>query len=498
MKILLNMKNISKSFSKINVLNNVNLKIEEGKVLGLLGENGAGKSTLMKILSGVYKKDEGIIIFEDKEINPQNPKEVQTLGISIIYQELNLIDNMSVAENIYLGRWPLNVYKKINYKCLYENTEKLLKENNLNLNSKDIVGNLSVGKKQMVEIAKAISFNSKIILMDEPTSALSNDESEKLFNIIESLKEKGVGIVFISHKMEEIYRICDKVKVLRDGKDMGEKEINNVTEKELIKMMVGRDIEDRFPKKNNEIGETILEVKNLTSKKVKNISFNVRQGEVFGIAGLMGAGRTETMRAIFGIDKIFSGEVYLKGKKISIKNPEIAIKNGIGFVPEDRKKEGLILDFSVLQNSVLAILNKIKNIFGYINHKEEIRISNNIIENLEVKTNSNKQIIKYLSGGNQQKVIIGKWLEIKPDILILDDPTRGIDVGTKAQIYSLINNITRKGKSVILISSELPEVVNMCDRVMVMHEGELMKVLNKDEISQERIMYYAIGKKGAI
>jgi ribose transport system ATP-binding protein len=492
------MKNISKSFSKINVLNNVNLKIEEGKVLGLLGENGAGKSTLMKILSGVYKKDEGIIIFEDKEINPQNPKEVQTLGISIIYQELNLIDNMSVAENIYLGRWPLNVYKKINYKCLYENTEKLLKENNLNLNSKDIVGNLSVGKKQMVEIAKAISFNSKIILMDEPTSALSNDESEKLFNIIESLKEKGVGIVFISHKMEEIYRICDKVKVLRDGKDMGEKEINNVTEKELIKMMVGRDIEDRFPKKNNEIGETILEVKNLTSKKVKNISFNVRQGEVFGIAGLMGAGRTETMRAIFGIDKIFSGEVYLKGKKISIKNPEIAIKNGIGFVPEDRKKEGLILDFSVLQNSVLAILNKIKNIFGYINHKEEIRISNNIIENLEVKTNSNKQIIKYLSGGNQQKVIIGKWLEIKPDILILDDPTRGIDVGTKAQIYSLINNITRKGKSVILISSELPEVVNMCDRVMVMHEGELMKVLNKDEISQERIMYYAIGKKGAI
>ncbi|ACA55530.1 sugar ABC transporter ATP-binding protein [Clostridium botulinum] len=491
---LLNMKNIKKSFSGVQVLHGINLAIEEGEVLGLLGENGAGKSTLMKILSGVYPIEEGEIYLENKKIIPENPKHAQNLGISIIHQELNLVENLTVAENIFLGRIPVNKWGKVEYQKLFSGTQEILNSYEFDLDAKANVKELSVGKQQMIEIAKAVSFNSKVILMDEPTSALTDEETEKLFNLIRRLQKQKIGIVFISHKLEEIFELCSKVKVLRDGKDMGEHDISNIDEDKLIQLMVGREISERFPTKNNKPGDEILRIEHISKKDVlDDVSFSVRRGEVFGIAGLMGAGRSELMNAIFGVDRKDAGEIYIDNKKVDIKCCKDAIKNGIGYVPEDRKKQGLILCFSVEKNSTLAVLDKIKGKFACIDRKKEKLIAEKQIEKLSIKVQNKDQKVKLLSGGNQQKIVLGKWLEIEPKILILDDPTRGIDVGTKAEIYNLINKLTKKGHSVILISSEMPEVISMSDRIAVMSEGKITKILNKEEANQETIMKYAIG-----
>lgn len=490
------MKKVSKSFSGVKVLDDINFKLNHGEVLGLLGENGAGKSTLMKILSGVYSLEEGEIFLEGKKISPDNPKHSQDLGISIIHQELNLVDNLTIAENIFLGRIPVNKFKKVDYKALFNNTQRLLDSYEFDLNAKKKVKDLSVGKQQMVEIAKAVSASSKVILMDEPTSALTKEETEKLFNLIRRLKKKNIGIVFISHKLEEIFEICSKVKVLRDGKDMGDHEISNISEDELIKLMVGREISERFPAKTNKPGEEILRVESLCRKNVlENVSFSVRRGEVFGIAGLMGAGRSELINAIVGIDKKDSGKIYINNKETVINCCKDAIDNGIAYVPEDRRKQGVVLNFSVKKNISHAVLSKVRGKLGYILKDKERNIALEDIKNLKIKTTSENQKVALLSGGNQQKVVLAKWLETNPDILILDDPTRGIDVGTKSEIYTLINKITQKGKSVILISSEMPEVISMSDRIGVMYQGKITKILEKKEATQEAIMKYAIGGK---
>lgn len=491
---LLCMKNISKSFAGVKVLHGINIEVESGEVLGLLGENGAGKSTLMKILSGVYSLEEGEIFLEGKSIKPKDPKDAQKMGITIIHQELNLIENLSIAENIFLGRIPLNRYGKVDYKKMFSDAQELLDSFHFDLNAKELVKNLSVGKQQMVEIAKALSVNSKVILMDEPTSALCDDESEKLFDLINILKNKDIGIIFISHKMEEIFKLCSNVKVLRDGRDMGEHNILNITEDDLIKLMVGREISERFPTKNNKPSDEILRVENICKKGVlDNISFSVKKGEVFGIAGLMGAGRSELVNAIFAVDKMDSGEIYINNKKVKINSCKDAIKNGIGYVPEDRKKQGLVLGFSVERNTTLAIFEKIKSMLGIISSKKEKEIAEANIKKLSIKVKDKDQQVNVLSGGNQQKVVIAKWLETNPKILILDEPTRGIDVGTKAEIYELINKLTEMGNSVILISSEMPEVISMSDRIAVMYEGRIMKILQREEANQETIMKYAIG-----
>ncbi|MCY6369151.1 sugar ABC transporter ATP-binding protein [Clostridium ganghwense] len=488
------MKNISKSFSGVTVLNNINLKLDAGEVLGLLGENGAGKSTLMKILSGVYSLEEGEIWLEGKTIIPDNPKHAQELGISIIHQELNLVENLTVAENIFLGRLPTNQFGKVDYKKLFSSTQELLDSYEFDLDAKRKVKELSVGKQQMVEIAKAVSVEAKVILMDEPTSALADDETEKLFKLINKLKNENISIVFISHKLEEIFELCSKVKVLRDGQDMGDHDISNITEDGLIKLMVGREISERFPTKTNKPSDEILRVENLSRKDVlKDISFSVKKGEVFGIAGLMGAGRSELMNAIVGIDKKDRGHIYIKDKEVNINCCKDAISNGIAYVPEDRRKHGLVLQFSVKNNIIHAILQKIKGKFGYIFKNKEMEIAIQSMQELKIKATDENQKVGLLSGGNQQKIVLAKWLQTDPDILILDDPTRGIDVGTKAEIYNLINELTEKGKSVILISSEMPEVISMSDRIAVMHEGEITKILNREEANQETIMKYAIG-----
>lgn len=491
---VLSLKNISKSYDGQTVLDHVNFKVEAGEILGLLGENGAGKSTLMRIITGIRTADEGEIFFEGQKIVPGNPRHAQDIGISIIHQELNLTDNLSVAENIFLGRVPVNKFRQVDFKKLNKQTQDLLDKYDFDMDAKAKVGDLPVGKQQMVEIAKAVSTNAKIILMDEPTSALTEDETKKLFSLMETLQKQSIAIVFISHKLEEIYRICTKVQVLRDGKDMGEYDITNIKEDELIKLMVGREISERFAKKTNKPGEEILRVEHLSRGNVlKNISFSVRKGEVFGIAGLMGSGRSELVNAIFGIDKIDSGDIYINGQKVKIKNSRDAIKNKIGYVPEDRKKEGLVVNFSVQKNISLTVFNKIREKLGFINEKKEKSIAKQAVKNLEVKVQSVDEQVKFLSGGNQQKVVLAKWMETNPDILILDDPTRGIDVGTKAQIYTLINDLTVQGKAVILISSEMPEVLNMSDRIGIMCEGAMNAIVESNKTSQESIMKYAIG-----
>ena len=491
---LMEMKNISKAFPGVKALDHVSLSLEKGEVLGMLGENGAGKSTLMKVLSGVYTPDEGEIYIEGQKVELTGPKQALDLGIAIIYQELNLYPTLTVAENIFLTRLPKSKFGKINYQKLFQNTKEILDSYGFELNPRAIVGELPVGAQQMTEIAKAVCSNAKVILMDEPTSALSETESEKLFQVVETLRDRGVAIVFISHKMEEIFRLCSKVKVLRDGQDMGESDVSNATEEELIRLMVGREIGSRFPKKTNTPGEVYLQVQHLHDKDfLKDISFEVRRGEVFGLAGLVGSGRTELVRAIFGADPNVEGTVLIGGKQVKINNPRNAIDNGIALIPEDRRRQGLVLTFDILQNVSLASMKKIRGKLAKINSKREKEMAEFSMKQMSVKASSCNQNIATLSGGNQQKVILGKWMHTDFDIIIFDDPTRGIDVGTKAEIYSLINQLTNEGKAVILISSELPEVISMSDRIGVMYQGQMTAILEKEDLNQETIMKYAIG-----
>jgi ribose transport system ATP-binding protein len=464
---ILELENVSKAFPGVKALNEINFNLKKGEVHSLVGENGAGKSTLLKILAGAYKKDTGVITLEGSKVEMTDPKHAHAMGISVIYQEFNLIPNLSIAENIFMGRVPCKNSGFIDFQKLYQRSEFFLKKIGMKKSAKTLVSELSVAEQQMVEIAKSLSFSAKIIVMDEPTSALTESEKETLFKIIRELKEKEVSIIFISHIIEEVLEISDRITVLRDGKHVGTVNAKDTDPRKIVQMMVGRELKDFYPKKEVKKGKVVLEVKNLTKEsKYENISFQLHEGEVLGFAGLVGAGRAEVMRGIFGIESPDSGEIYIKGNKLKAHSLFETTKMKIGFVPEDRREEGLILSRSVKDNI-------------------------NITKLTEIKTPNNKQIVQNLSGGNQQKIVIAKWLAINPKILILDDPTRGIDVGAKNEIYSLINNLAKEKIGIILISSELPEILNISDRILVMREGKITGELTRKEATQEKIMQLA-------
>lgn len=493
---LLEMDNIVKTFVKNTVLKNVHFDLYAGEVHALMGENGAGKSTLMKILTGIHEKNEGTVTYLGEEKNYSNTKESQEDGIAIVHQELNLMNDLTASENIFIGREETK-YGFINDKATVNKTKELFSRLNVNIDPNVKVDNLTVGQQQMVEIAKAISMDAKIIIFDEPTAALTANEIEELFKIIEDLKRENIGIVYISHRMDEIKRITDRITVLRDGEYIGTKDTKSVSKDEIINMMVGRVLSEKPKEKSNvpTNAEIVLEVKNLKAgTMVKNVSFTLRKGEIIGLSGLMGAGRTETARAIFGADKLDSGEINLNGEKVEIKNTDDAVKYGIGYLSEDRRRYGLITSTSIADNIALPSLEDyIEN--GFINERSILEDSEEYRKKLRIKSTSSTQLIKNLSGGNQQKVVIAKWLVKDSDIIIFDEPTRGIDVGAKSEIYDLMNELVSQGKSIIMISSEMTEILRMSDRVVVMCEGNVTGVLPIEEATQEKIMELATARK---
>ena len=495
-KPMLKMEGVSKSFPGVKALDNVNITAYGGEVTALMGENGAGKSTLMKILSGVYTKDEGKIFLQGVEANIHGIKSAEDLGVTIIHQELSVINNLTVAENIFLGNEKVNKFGKIDKKLMLERSKMFLEQIGCDVNPNELAGNLNVGEKQMIEIAKALTKNAAVIIMDEPTTALTEVETKNLFKVIENLKSKGLAIIYISHRMEEIFAICDSVEVLRDGKYAGTARIADIDNDKLITMMVGRKIEDQFPYRVVKKGKVILDVKNLSSKAgVKNASFEVKEGEILGVAGLMGSGRTELAKTIFGAYKKTDGTVEINGKKLHGGNIGEAIKNGICYLSEDRKKEGCVLGLSVSDNMTIANLNRYENKMLVLDKKKEASDVDDYINKIRIKTPSPEQYIKNLSGGNQQKVILAKWLLTKPEVLIIDEPTRGIDVGAKKEIYELLNELKASGKAIIMISSDMPEVLGISDRIMVMSEGKITGEVGREEATQEKIMKLAVGIK---
>lgn len=491
MSVLLEMRGIRKSFYGNEVLHSVDLTLEAGTVLALMGENGAGKSTMMNILVGIHKRDGGTIKIDGQEVNIESPHDAQKLGIAMIHQELSSVVEMSVAENIYLGREPVkNGF--IDYRKMYKDTEELLKNLNINLNPKTKMGKLRVADQQLVEIAKAVSQNARILIMDEPTSSITDREVENLYGIIRDLKMRKTGIIYISHKMEEVYTITDQITVLRDGASIATWNTKEATNDMVVKAMVGRELTEQYPKRKVEIGDTILELKNFTQEGVfENISFKLRRGEILGLVGLVGAGRTETMQALFGITKPDSGEVYLKGQKVEFKKPVDAIKNGLAYVTEDRKGEGLVLPMSIAHNITLPSMKELSRKI-FIKQKEEKDRVGKEIADLKVKTTSPNLAVKNLSGGNQQKVVLAKWMLKNPDVIIFDEPTRGIDVGAKAEIYKLMNEFVAEGKAIIMISSELPEAMGMSDRILVLSNHKMSGELSKNEFNQKSLMKLAM------
>ncbi len=492
-KPILEMKGISKEFPGVKALDNVDIKVFEGEVLALLGENGAGKSTLMKIMSGVYSKNAGEILWEGKPLSIKDTKHAQDIGIAIIHQELNLIPHLSIAENIFIGREPITRFGNIDWKKMNESAGSLLKKLNINKDPKELLGNLSMGQRQMVEIAKALSLNASIIIMDEPTDALTDKETKSLFKVINELKAENKAIIYISHRLGEIFEVCDRVSVLRDGKYVGEESVAHIDEDGLIEMMVGRKLSEQFPRVEVEKGETVLKISCLKNKYVKDVSFEVGKGEIVGIAGLMGAGRTELGKTIFGYIKRDQGDIYVNGEKISIKSPSDALRHGIAYVSEDRKNEGLVLGLSVRDNMSLSSLDELKGFLLNIDKKIEEELVKDYVDKLNIKTPGIKQQVKNLSGGNQQKVSIAKCLMTKPNILILDEPTRGVDVGAKKEIYELINLFKKDGMSIIMISSEMPEIMGMSDRILVLHDGKITGEFSREEATQDGIMKCAVG-----
>ncbi|NLF49558.1 MAG: sugar ABC transporter ATP-binding protein [Leptolinea sp.] len=480
--VILEIKEVSKAFPGVKALDRVSLEIMKGTIHGIVGENGAGKSTLMKILSGVYEKDSGEIIFDGKKIESITPAQSMKLGLSIIYQELNLVNTMSVGENIFLGRFG----EMGGRKGVHSKARALLDSIGCKIDTKKEVSELSVSDKQMIEIAKALSFDSKLIIMDEPSSSLTSDEMKQLVQIIHDLKNKGISIIYITHKLDEIFDLCNSVTIMRDGKVIDTRKIDAISRNEMISMMVGRTIENEYPPRPNFVGETILEIKEINSKKLKDVSFNLKKGEILGFVGLVGAGRTEIARAIFGADKV-QKTVLLDGKPVNINNPIDAINYGLAMVPEDRKIQGLLLQFAVDKNISLASLKKLTS-YGFVNEIEEKKISERHIKSLSIKTPSIKTKIQMLSGGNQQKAILGRWLEIKPRILILDEPTKGIDVGAKYEIYMLMKKIVEDGSAIILISSELNEVLSMSNRVITICDGKITGEFDPTQAAADEIL----------
>lgn len=492
MEKILEISGIIKDFPGVRALDKAKLNVYQGKVMALLGENGAGKSTMMKIMTGIYKRDAGTIKHNGKEVEFNGPRESQDAGISIIHQELNLIDHLSIAENIFLGR-ELTKNFLIDWKLMFDEADIILKKLNLEYSSKELVGKLSIGEKQMIEIAKALSQNAKIIVMDEPTDALTDTETKSLFNVIRELIVENKSIVYISHRLKEIFEICDYATVMRDGKFIDEAVVADITEDYIIEKMVGRKLKDQFPRIDTKLGEISLKVDDLSGEVTKKINFSLQKGEILGIAGLMGAGRTELAKTIYGCFKKTSGKIYIDGKQIEINSPQEALKNKIAYVSEDRKGDGLLLGLSVKENMSLSSLINFENRCKKINEKKEEIEVKKFISKFNIKTPTMDQLIKNLSGGNQQKVAIAKALMTNPKILILDEPTRGVDVGAKKEIYDLINEFKNQGMSIIIISSEMPEILGLSDRIMVMHDNTITGIFNREEATQEKIMKCAIG-----
>ena len=489
-KYLLEMKGISKSFPGVKALQNVNLQLKAGEVHALLGENGAGKSTLIKVLGGIYHAEEGEIFIDGQKTEINDVVAARHAGVSIVHQELVLVPYMTVAENIFLGREP-GTKMNVDRVKMSRDAQELLDAYEMNINADTLVEKLTIAQQQMVEIVKAISFNSKILVMDEPTSSISDKEVGFLFETMRTLTAKGVGIIYISHKMSELEEICDRVTVMRDGQTVGTRVVKETNKDALIALMVGRELTNYYTRDFLEPGEVILKCEHISDGKMaKDASFELHKGEIIGFAGLVGAGRSETMKAVFGLAEHMTGDVYVKGQKVKIKSPVDALKYGIALVPESRKEEGLYKVQSVKFNSTIEVLGQfIKNL--HVDSKKEEEITQKYIDMMATKTPSQEQVIGNLSGGNQQKVMIGRWLATHPEILILDEPTRGVDVGAKAEIYSIMNDLVKEGMSIIMISSELPEIINMSDRVYVMNDGRVTGCLNHEEAEQEAIMQLA-------
>lgn len=487
-------RNLSKAFPGVQALKDVQFDLYPGEVHTLVGENGAGKSTLMKILSGVYQRDTGEILINGKPAEIHNPRAAQKLGISIIHQELNLMNHLTAAQNIYIGREPRKPGGFVlDEKALNAQARKLFETLHMDFDPRVKVGELTIAKQQMVEIVKALSFNARVLIMDEPTAALNETEVEELFDIIRHLRSQGVGIIYISHRMDELFRISDRITVLRDGQYMGTFRASETNLDQIIPLMVGRKIDEtarRIPE--GKLGEVVLEVRNLNrGRVVRNVSFNVRKGEILGFAGLMGAGRTETARAVFGADPIDSGEIIVKGKKVVIRHPRDAVRHGIGYLSEDRKRYGLAVGMDVLDNICMTDLPTFMNAIGVLRPKKMQAAAEKQVETLSIKTPSLMQKVKFLSGGNQQKVVVAKWLVKNCDVLFFDEPTRGIDVGAKQEIYLLLNKLASLGKAVVMISSELPEILRMSDRIIVMCEGRITGELDGARATEEEIMKLA-------
>ncbi len=503
---LLQMEGISKAFPGVQALRQVSLSVDPGECLGLIGENGAGKSTLMKILSGVYAPDEGQLFLDGVPVAPANPRQAQALGIAIIYQEFNLMPNLSVAENIFVGREPSRA-GVVRRTAMERQARALLDQLGVRLRPDAIVRDLSVAEQQMVEIAKALSTNARIVVMDEPTSALTDTEVAALLEIIRGLTARGLGVVFISHRLEEIAAICDRVTVLRDGQNAGDLPIADATPGRIVQMMVGRDIGDLFHKgalAADPTARPILEVRGLSRKGtvrdasaivLHDVDLAVRSGEIVGLAGLVGSGRTELVRAIFGADPFDRGEVLIDGEPVAIRSPRDAIQRGLGLVPEDRKLQALVLQLAIRENVSLPGLGKLSR-WGIVGRRAERRLARRFVEALQIRTPSLDQKVINLSGGNQQKVVIAKWLSLEPKLLIMDEPTRGVDVGAKAEVHALMNDLAQRGVAILMVSSELPEVLGMSDRVLVMREGTIAGELSRAEATQERIMALATGISG--
>ncbi|GIM47973.1 D-ribose transporter ATP-binding protein [Collibacillus ludicampi] len=493
-EVVLEMNNIKKVFGKVVALSGVNLKVKKGQVHTLLGENGAGKSTLMKILSGVHQPDGGEIILKGERVRFQSPMDAQSRGISIIYQELSLCQNLSIAENIFANREPVKGLF-INDREMNRAARDILDQIEMDISPTTLVKELSISQKQMVEIAKALSMNSEIIIMDEPTSALSSRETEVLFRIIEKLKETGVAIIYISHRMDELLRISDEITVMRDGNYIGTVKKSEADINSLIRMMVGRELKDIYPKRDYEIGsETLLEVEGYTKKGLfDDIHLKLRRGEILGIFGLVGAGRTDVAKAIFGITTPDAGTIKVKGNQVKITKPQDAIKHKIAFITENRREQGLVITDTVKRNISMVSIDTLLSKIGLLNEKTENAMAEKAVSKLNIKTSSIHQTVNNLSGGNQQKIVLAKWLETKPDILILDEPTRGIDVGAKREIYNIMRKLASEGVGIIMISSELPEVLFMSDRILIMRDKKIVKELQPSKTSQDEVMLYATG-----
>ena len=487
------MRGINKAFGGNPVLRDAGFVLADGEIHALMGENGAGKSTLMKILTGVYTRDAGTVIVDGQEVVYKNPQEAEKAGIVFIHQELNVLFDLTVEENMVLGKEIHNRFGVCDKRAMRAEVRRILDVLGVKIDPGQKMDALSIGQQQMIEIAKALMVDAKVIIMDEPTAALTASETEVLFEVVKSLRKKGVSIVYISHRMEEIFELCDRITILRDGQYIGTRNIAETNMAEVVKMMIGREIGERYPERNVKLGDVVFEVKNLNCPGVfSDVNFSVRAGEVLGVAGLMGAGRTEIMQSIFGNMPHVTGQIFMDGKEIHNKNPWDAMANGIGFITEDRKVEGLMLEESIMKNISVANLNKISS-GGVLNAKAERDMVRKGIQDLSIRCTGPLHVCNNLSGGNQQKVVFAKWIFTDPRVLILDEPTRGVDIGAKKEIYSIINDLAAKGVAIIMVSSELPEVLGMSDRVMVVHEGHIGGFIDKEKANQENIMILATG-----